>query len=80
MLTLLPSFILSGFVFPFRNMPIVIRAATYLLPARYYLTALRGIMLKGLDLWAFKEQVLALLAFAAAVAAASVLRLRRTRP
>jgi ABC-2 type transport system permease protein len=80
MLTLLPSFILSGFVFPFRNMPLVIRAATYLLPARYYLTALRGIMLKGLGLWAFKEQLLALLAFAAAVAAASVLRLRRTRP
>jgi ABC-2 type transport system permease protein len=79
MLTLLPSFILSGFVFPFRNMPWIIRASSYLIPARFYLTALRGIMLKGMSLWAFKEQVLALLIFTTAVAGLSVFRLRRRR-
>jgi ABC-2 type transport system permease protein len=34
--TFLPTFILSGFVFPIRNMPLVIQAVTYLIPARYF--------------------------------------------
>ena len=79
MLTLLPGFILCGFVFPFRNMPAAIQAASYLIPARYYLSALRAIMLKGERLWAFKEQVMALILYAGAVAGLSVLRLRRSR-
>ena len=77
LLTLLPAFILSGFVFPFRNMPVVIQAVTYVLPSRYYLAALRAIMLKGVGLWAFKDQVLALVIFAVATSGISVIRLRR---
>lgn len=77
LLTLLPVFILSGFVFPFRNMPVIIQAVSYLLPGRYYLAALRAIMVKGVGFWAFKEQVLALLIFAFVTAGVSVLRLRR---
>ncbi len=77
LLTLLPVFILSGFVFPFRNMPGVIQAVSYILPGRYYLAALRAIMVKGLGFWAFKDQVLALIVFALATSALSVFRLRR---
>jgi ABC-2 type transport system permease protein len=77
LLTLLPVFILSGFVFPFRNMPVIIQAVSYLLPGRYYLAALRAIMVKGVGFWAFKEQVLALLIFAFVTSGVSVLRLRR---
>jgi ABC-2 type transport system permease protein len=77
LLTLLPVFILSGFVFPFRNMPPVIQAVSYLLPGRYYLSALRAIMVKGVGFGAFADQVLALAAFAAATSALSVMRLRR---
>jgi ABC-2 type transport system permease protein len=77
LLTLLPVFILSGFVFPFRNMPVIIQAVSYLLPGRYYLAALRAIMVKGVGFWAFKEQVLALVIFAVVTAGVSVLRLRR---
>ncbi len=33
--TFLPTFILSGFIFPVRNMPPVVQAVTYLVPARY---------------------------------------------
>jgi len=77
LLTLLPTFILSGFVFPFRNMPLVIQAASYLLPGRYYLAALRAIMVKGVGFWAYSGQVLALVIFAAATGGLSVLRLRR---
>ena len=77
LLTLLPVFVLSGFVFPFRNMPWIIQGVSYLLPGRYYLAALRAIMLKGVGFWAFKDQVLALVIFAVATSALSVLRLRR---
>jgi ABC-2 type transport system permease protein len=34
--TMLPTFILSGFIFPIRNMPVIIQAVTYLIPARYF--------------------------------------------
>lgn len=44
--TLLPTFLLSGFVFPIRNMPLVIQLITYVVPARYYLTVLRGTLLQ----------------------------------
>jgi len=77
LLTLLPVFILSGFVFPFRNMPGIIQAVSYILPGRYYLSALRSIMLKGAGFWACRDQVGALLLFAALTAGGSVLRLRR---
>ncbi len=77
LLTLLPTFILSGFVFPFRNMPAVIQAVSYLLPGRYYLAALRAIMVKGVGFWAFGDQVLALVLFALVTGALAVVRLRR---
>ena len=77
LLTLLPTFVLSGFVFPFRNMPGVIRAVSYVLPGRYYLAALRAIMLKGVGFRDFGDQVLALVIFACVTGGLSVLRLRR---
>ncbi len=49
-LTLLPSFILSGFMFPIANMPLLLRLVSYATPARFYLAALRGIFLKGYGL------------------------------
>ena len=48
--TMLPSLLLSGFMFPIENMPKVIQAVTYIVPARYFLTILRGIFLKGIGL------------------------------
>lgn len=46
-ISLLPSILLSGFVFPIGSMPKTIQAITYLVPARYFLEVLRGIFLKG---------------------------------
>jgi ABC-2 type transport system permease protein len=77
LLTLLPVFILSGFVFPFRNMPLIIQGVSCLLPGRYYLSALRAIMVKGVGFWAFKSQVLALAVFALATSGIAALRLKR---
>jgi len=45
--TFLPGFLLSGFMFPIDNMPLVLRLITYLVPARYFLVVTRGIFLKG---------------------------------
>jgi ABC-2 type transport system permease protein len=78
LITVLPSFLLSGFVFPIRNMPWTIQAITYLVPARYVLEALRGIIIKGSGLLSFWRAVLGLVVFSAATLALSTFRLRRT--
>jgi ABC-2 type transport system permease protein len=75
--TILPTFILSGFVFPIRNMPLVIQAVTYLIPAKYFLVALRATIIKGAGLPAFWGQMLMLAAFAVSILALSVAMLRR---
>jgi ABC-2 type transport system permease protein len=50
MATLLPAFLLSGFVFPIANMPKFLQIMTHVIPARYFVTILRGIYLKGVGL------------------------------
>ncbi len=45
--TFLPSFLLSGFMFAIANMPEPIQVVTYLVPARYFVSLLKGIYLKG---------------------------------
>jgi len=43
----LPAFLLSGFIYAIENMPPPMQAVTYLVPARYFVTILKGIFLKG---------------------------------
>jgi ABC-2 type transport system permease protein len=49
-LTFLPSFLLSGFMYAISNMPRPIQIVTYLIPARYFVALLKGIYLKGVGL------------------------------
>jgi ABC-2 type transport system permease protein len=49
-LTFLPSFLLSGFMYAIGNMPRPIQLLTYLIPSRYFVTLLKGIYLKGVGL------------------------------
>jgi ABC-2 type transport system permease protein len=74
---MLPTFILSGFVFPIRNMPAWVQAVTYLIPARYFLVALRGIILKGAGFSAFWDQFLLLVVYAILTLSISSARLRK---
>lgn len=45
--TLLPTLMLSGFIFPIRSMPIILQSLSYLVPAKYFLMIIRGILIKG---------------------------------
>ena len=73
-ISLLPSVLLSGFVFPLENMPLPIRAISYCFPGRYFVTAIRGIYLKGVGLEVLWPQALMLLAFSVAIVSLSVSR------
>jgi ABC-2 type transport system permease protein len=50
MIAFLPSFLLSGFVFPLEQMPLVVQWISYVFPARYMVSLSRGVFLKGADL------------------------------
>jgi ABC-2 type transport system permease protein len=71
----LPTFILSGFVFPISSMPVPIQVISHIVPARYFLVALRAIVLKGAGIEAFWEQFVALGIFAAAATTLAAVRL-----
>jgi ABC-2 type transport system permease protein len=68
-LTLLPSFMLSGFRSPIENMPWVLQIVSYAVPARYFVTALKAIFLKGVGLSVLWPEALFLAIFAALVTA-----------
>lgn len=61
--TLIPTVLLSGFVYPIFNMPKAIQLVTYFVPARYYMTVLRGLFLKGNGLYELWSQTLFLFLF-----------------
>jgi ABC-2 type transport system permease protein len=61
--TFLPGFLLSGFAFAISSMPKVIQAITYVVPARYFITILRGIYLKGVGIRVLWLEVLFLVQF-----------------
>ena len=73
----LPTFILSGFIFPITSMPAAVQAITYLVPARYFLVALRSVVLKGADILVFWQDLVALAIFATLVLSLAAMRLRR---
>jgi drug efflux transport system permease protein len=47
--TFLPTFLLSGFIFPIDQMPVIVQWVTAVLPARYYVSILRNVFLKGTE-------------------------------
>ena len=73
----LPTFILSGFIFPISSMPFVLQQITRIVPARYFLTALRGVLLKGVSMDVIVPQMEALVAYAAVVLTLTTARLAK---
>jgi ABC-2 type transport system permease protein len=74
---MLPSILLSGFIFPIANMPRVIQWLTHAIPLRYYLVIVRGIFLKGNGFGVLWPQVAVLLAFGAAILGLAALRFQK---
>ncbi len=74
---MLPSILLSGFMFPIANMPRIIQHVTLLIPLRYFLVIVRGIFLKGNGLAILWPQVVVLLVFGVSILGLSVLRFRK---
>jgi len=62
--TLLPTLLLSGFIYPIFNMPKFLQAVTYLIPARYYIIILRDLFLKGNGIITLWDEALFLFLFA----------------
>jgi len=75
--TMLPAFLLSGFVFPISNMPYPIQLFTHIITARYFVVLLRGIYLKGLGLGTLAGEAMLLAVFAALVLAVSHHKFRK---
>jgi len=75
--TMLPAFLLSGFVFPIANMPYPIQVFTHIITARYFVVLLRGIYLKGLGLGHLYGETLFLAAFAVLILALSHVKFRK---
>ena len=76
---LLPTMLLSGFVFPIRIMPEPLQLITRIVPARYYLVVLRGVVLKGADLTPYWDQIGWLAGYTIVVMALATLRFSRQR-
>ena len=73
----LPTFILSGFIFPITSMPPAVQAITHIVPARYFVSALRSVVLKGTNIDVVWTQLVALVIFASVMLGLSALRLKR---
>jgi ABC-2 type transport system permease protein len=75
--SLLPSFLLSGFVFPVANMPIVLQILSYVAVNKYFLVVVRGVMLKGVGFEAVWDQFAFMIGFALLMIGISIVRLRK---
>jgi len=78
--TYLPSFILSGFIFPVNNMPLFVQGITYIVPARYLIVIVKAIALKGVGIAILRVQILFLFIYAAVVLVIAVKKMSLTLP
>ncbi len=74
---LLPSLFMAGFFFPIEAMPGVLQAFSYVVPLRYMLVIVRGIILKGVGWSALAGQAGALLLFGVGILAVAATRFRK---
>jgi ABC-2 type transport system permease protein len=75
---ILPSILLSGFMFPFRGMPAWAQALGEIVPVTHFLRVVRGALLKGQGIEDMWRELLALVAFVCVVTALAMARYRRT--
>jgi len=76
--SMLPTLLLSGFIFPISSMPPALRAISHIVPARYFIEALREVVLKGVGPGVWWSDAAALLVYAGLVLAAATARMVRS--
>ena len=69
---MMPSILLSGFIFPIENMPKVLQFVSILMPPRWFLSALKDVMLKGVGVGYVWKEILIMLMMMAGFIAISV--------
>jgi ABC-2 type transport system permease protein len=74
---MLPSVILSGMIFPIENMPLPLQWLSRVIPSRYLVHGLRGVLLKGNGIDVLWPDLLALAVFAVAIVALATRRFER---
>jgi ABC-2 type transport system permease protein len=79
-ITYLPTFLLSDFIFPIKNMPLVIQLITYIVPAKYMIVVLKGIILRGVGYQVLWVQVVFLLLFSIIILTLSIKKFRVSLP
>jgi len=77
LVSMLPTMILSGFMFPIRSMPLFLQVLSNITPAKFYLVIMRGIVLKGVGMEAFWDQFIYLFIFIAVVVTISIILFKK---
>ena len=75
--TFLPAFLLSGFMFAISNMPTAVQVITHIVPARYFVSLVKGIYLRGVGLEVLWRDAVFLTLFAGLVTALAVVRFKK---
>jgi len=73
LITLLPSVILSGFIFPIESMPLMIQIVTNITPAKFFIRILRAIVLRGVGIYSYWDQLLYLILFTTVLLGAAII-------
>jgi len=74
---MMPMVFLSGFTFPIENMPKAIQVITYIIPLRYFMVIIRGVILKGIGFAELWPEQLVLLIMGVAILTFSILRFKK---
>ncbi|HOB71779.1 MAG TPA: ABC transporter permease, partial [bacterium] len=77
--SLLPALLLSGFIFPIAGMPYIIQAITTIVPAKYFVNLLRGIIMRGSGFDTGLSDLAALTIFSFVLLTISVIRLKKVK-
>jgi len=78
LISMLPSMILSGFIFPIESMPVVVQVLTNITPAKFFMVILRDILIKGVGLESFYPQVIYLTIFSVVLLGIATIRYKKS--
>jgi ABC-2 type transport system permease protein len=73
---MMPTVMLSGLMFPIENMPLILQGIAQMIPAKWYIEAIRDIMIKGLGVSGILKELSVLLVMAFVLIAASLKRFK----